>query len=404
MKPTAPHVASRAALRVAVIRQRYNPYGGAERFVERALHALVDEGAQVTLIARDWQNGQGGAPQGYAQKTCDPSYSRLIGGRIARDRSFAACAQREMANGGYDITQSHERIPGCMIFRAGDGVHAAWLEHRARGRPALARLATRLSPFHRFILRQEARMLADPALRAVICNSRLVRDEMQRYYGVAAEKLVLIENGVDLDDFHPRLAAQWRASQRQALGIDDVTPVFLYVGSGFERKGVAPLLEAFARMRCRLARLVIVGSDRKQATFERQARRLGVAARVHFAGAQKDVRPYYGMADAFVLPTRYDPMPNAALEALACGLPTLTSTTCGIAARVRDGVSGYVCDALDVAALADRLDRMAEPGVACAMREAARAAVADLDLEAMAGKLIALYRRLLNESAQPVRH
>lgn len=393
-------VASKPALRVAVIRQRYNPYGGAERFVERALRALVDEGAQVTLIARSWQNGQGDAPQRYAQKTCDPHYSRLFGGRIARDRSFAVCAQREMASGGYDITQSHERIPGCMIFRAGDGVHAAWLAHRARGHAALARLATRLSPFHRFILRQEAQMLADPALKAVICNSLLVRDEMQRYYGVAAEKLVVIENGVDLDDFHPRLATQWRTAQRQALGIDEATPVFLYVGSGFERKGVAPLLEALSRMRCRRSRLVVVGSDRKQAAFERLARRLDVAARVHFAGAQRDVRPYYGMADAFVLPTRYDPMPNAALEAMACGLPTVTSTTCGIAARVSEGVNGYVCDALDVAALTDRLDRLAEPGVACAMRGAARAAVADLDLEAMAGKLIGLYRSLLNKTNQ----
>ena len=393
MSPAATGSASTPALRVAVVRQRYNPFGGAERFVERALRALVAEGAQVTLIARSWQ---GETQPGYTQKICDPGYSRLFGGRIARDASFARCAQREMAAGGYDIVQAHERIPGCMIFRAGDGVHAAWLDHRARGRSALARLATRLSPFHRFILRQEAAMLADPALKAVICNSLMVRDEMQRYYGVAADKLAVIENGVDLDDFHPRLAAQHRATQRQALGIAADTPVFLYVGSGFERKGVAPLLAALARMSRRQARLMIVGADRRSAAFERQARRLGLAARVQFVGAQQDVRPYYAMADAFVLPTRYDPMPNAVLEAMACGLPIVTSTTCGIAARVINGENGYVCDALDVQKLAEHLDQLAAPGVAEAMRPAARAAVADLDLEAMAGKLIDLYHRLLN--------
>ena len=385
------------AVRIAVIRQRYNPFGGAERFVERALAALVREGAQVTLITRNWD----GAPQvGFEQKICDPAYSRLVGGRIARDRSFAACAQREMAEGGYDITQSHERIPGCMIFRAGDGVHAAWLDHRSRGQSALARLATRHSPFHRFIVRQEAAMLASPALKAVICNSQLVREEMQRYYGVAANKLVLIENGVDLDDFHPRLTAQWRASQRRALNIDDETPVFLYVGSGFERKGVAQLLAALAIMKSRQAQLAIVGNDRHSAAFERQAKRLGLASRVRFVGAQQDVRPFYAMADAFVLPTRYDPMPNAALEAMACGLPIVTSTTCGIAARVRDGVNGFVCDALDVAAIADRLDRLAVPGAAAAMHAAARTAVADLDLETMAGRLIDLYRRLLDVGSE----
>ena len=384
--------ATTPAVRVAVIRQRYNPFGGAERFVERALDALVREGAKVTLITRNWD----GAPQdGFQQKRCDPPYSRVFGGRIARDKSFAACAQREMAQGAYDITQSHERIPGCMIFRAGDGVHAAWLDHRSRGQSAAARWFTRHSPFHRFILRQEAAMLASPALKAVICNSLLIRDEMQRYYGVAADKLVVIENGVDLDDFHPRLAGQWRSTQRQALGIDDDVPVFLYVGSGFERKGVAQLLAALAGMRSRQALLVIVGDDRNRAGFTRQAEKLGLEKRVLFVGAQQDVRPFYAMADAFVLPTRYDPMPNAALEAMACGLPIVTSTTCGIAARVTPGENGYICDALDVAKLAEHLDQLARPGAAAAMREAARAAVLDLDLEAMAAKLIGLYHSLL---------
>jgi UDP-glucose:(heptosyl)LPS alpha-1,3-glucosyltransferase len=379
-------------VRIAVIRQRYNPFGGAERFVERALDALVREGAQVTLITRNWD---GAAQDGFLQKICDPAYSRVLGGRIARDKSFAACVQHEMALGAYDITQSHERIPGCMIFRAGDGVHAAWLDHRGRGQSAAARLFTRYSPFHRHILEQEAAMLACPVLKAVICNSNLVRDEMGAYYRVPADKLVVIENGVDLEDFHPRLATQWRTAQRQALGIDAEAPVFLYVGSGFERKGVAQLLAALASMRSTQAQLVIVGKDRHSVSFERQARKLGLERRVFFVGAQRDVRPFYGMADAFVLPTRYDPMPNAALEAMASGLPIITSTTCGIAVRVVSGENGFVCDALDVAQLARHLDQLAECGTADAMRAAARAAVLDLDLEAMATKLIGLYHSLL---------
>ena len=181
-----------SALRLALIRQRYNPYGGAERFIERALGALVREGAEITLITRTWT----GAPQeGFRQIICDPPYSRLWGGRAARDRSFASSVQREMLAGDYDITQSHERIPGCMVFRAGDGVHAAWLDHRGRDQSVFARWATRLSPFHRFILKQEAAMLAAPELRSVICNSVMVREEMRRYYDVPEDKLVVIENG-----------------------------------------------------------------------------------------------------------------------------------------------------------------------------------------------------------------
>jgi UDP-glucose:(heptosyl)LPS alpha-1,3-glucosyltransferase len=387
-----PGSAPGARLRIALIRQRYNPFGGAERFIERALAALVHEGAEVTLITRNWQ----GAPQeGFTQKICNPSYSRIFGGRAARDRAFAACAQRAMHEGHFAITQSHERIPGCMIFRAGDGVHAAWLAHRARGKSPWLGFLDRCSPFHRFILRQEKAMLTSPALKAVICNSVLVREEMQHYYALPEDKLVVIENGVDLDSFHPRLAELWREKQRQLLGIDLKTPVFLFVGSGFERKGIAQLLPALAAMQNRQAQLVVVGADRHLAGYQRQAKKLGLAARVHFVGPQQDVRPYYGMADAFVLPTRYDPMPNAALEAMACGLPIITSTTCGMAARVEAGKNGFVCDALDVEKLTLHLDQLATPGTAQGMRASARAAVLDLDLESMAGKLIGLYRRLL---------
>jgi len=379
-------------IRIAVVRQKYNPYGGAERFIERALGALVREGAEVTLITRSWE---GAHQDGFRQKRCDPAYSRIYGGRAARDKTFAACAQQAMAEGNYDITQSHERIPGCMIFRAGDGVHAAWLNHRARGKSAMGRLASKLSPFHQYVLKQEAAMLTHPALKAVICNSVLVRDEMRRYYDVPENKLVVIENGIDLETFHPRLNVQWRINQRKAFGIDADAPVFLYVGSGFERKGVPQLLAAFAKTKSGHSRLMVVGHDRHSARFERQANHLGLKDRVSFVGPKKDVLPFYGMADAFVLPTRYDPMPNAALEAMACGLPIITSTTCGMAARVKEGVNGFVCDALDVSKLSQNIDVLSLPGVAERMREAARDAVLDLSLEAMSSRLLTLYRGLL---------
>ena len=237
-------------------------------------------------------------------------------------------------------------------------------------------------------------MLTSSELRAVICNSVMVRDEMRRYYNVPESQLVVIENGVDLESFHPKLSDAWREKQRKALGIAADSPVFLFVGSGFERKGIPQLLSAMAGMK-QPAHLVVVGQDRQLATYQRQAKKLGLGTRVQFVGPQHDVRPYYGMADAFVLPTRYDPMPNAALEAMACGLPIITSSTCGIAPRVTSGENGYVCDALDVEQLSAHLDQLASQGKAQAMRASARSAVLDLDLETMAAKLLHLYHSLL---------
>jgi UDP-glucose:(heptosyl)LPS alpha-1,3-glucosyltransferase len=376
---------------IAIIRQRYNPFGGAERFVERALAALAAEGAAVTLITRNWE----GAPrEGFRQITCNPSYSRWFGGRAARDRSFAAAAQAEMARGGFDITQSHERIPGCMIFRAGDGVHAAWLAHRARALGPLQKLAQGWSAYHRYVLRAERAMLEDPALQAVICNSQMVADEMRLYYGIDRHKLHVIYNGVDPAIFHPGLAGEFRAATRQAAGIPEAAPVLLFVGSGFERKGVPQLLRAAAQMQRRDARIVIVGADRKLKAMQKLAGRLGLADRVQFTGPLEDVRPWYGAADGFVLPTLYDPCPNAALEALASGLPIVTSTTCGAREWVRAGANGWVIDALDESALAGRLDALAGLAGRELARLAARASVKSLSLPAMAERLLDLYRSL----------
>ena len=122
--------------------------------------------------------------------------------------------------------------------------------------------------------------------------------------------------------------------------------------------------------------------------------KLGIGQRVHFTGPLKDVRGWYGAADGFVLPTLYDPCPNAALEALASGLPIVTSTTCGAQEWVRSGENGWVVDALDETGLAERLDDLAALAGKTAARAAARASVEALTLPAMAERLLALYRSL----------
>ena len=108
------------------------------------------------------------------------------------------------------------------------------------------------------------------------------------------------------------------------------------------------------------------------------------------------MKPWYGMADCFVLPTLYDPFPNAALEAMACGLPLVTTSQCGAAEFVESGVEGYICrDALDVVELARCLNLAAAPGQTLRMGAAARCRVEPYGLDAMALRLTELYARLI---------
>ncbi len=366
-------------LRLAVIRQRWNPFGGAERFVDRAVQALLARGVEVTLLARRWQ-----AAEGLRTEKLDPFYV----GSVWRDAGFARAACAAVARGGYDLVQSHERIDCCDVYRAGDGVHRAWLERRVRAEGGAWRT---LAPFHRHTLDAEARLFASPRLKAVICNSEMVRDEIVRHFGTDPAKLHVVRNGVDIQAYSPALREAHRARMRAELGIGADECVFLFVGSGFARKGVATALEALARTPAGM--LVVVGGDKHAARYGALASRLGVGARVRFTGPKPDVKPYYGAADAFVLPTLYDPFPNAALEALACGLPVVTSDGCGAAEVVASAGCGFVAG--DAGAVAAAMRRLLDPAVREPLASAARTAASRFTLDAMTGELLALYGRLL---------
>ena len=379
------HALPETAPRVALVRSRYDPAGGAERFVQGAMTALRSEGAQLTLVTRRWPSDDGSAI------VIDPFHV----GSLWRDLGFARAVCRELARRRFDIVQSHERIPCCDVYRAGDGVHARWLEERARVQSALGRMATRASPHHRYLVAAERTMFTRAGLKCVICNSELVRRDIAARFATPAEKLVLIRNAVDSMRFHPGLRDEMRAAVRQQLGIPGSARVALLVGSGFERKGVDALLRSVSRCDAQTWALV-VGKDRHARQAVERARLLGIAARVRFAGAVSDVRPYYAASDLFVLPALYDPFPNAVLEAMACGLPVVTTPTCGGAELLVEGENGFVRDALDVEGLANAIGRL-EPGVALRAGENARETVAALTPQAMAREYSTLYRRLLRQ-------
>jgi UDP-glucose:(heptosyl)LPS alpha-1,3-glucosyltransferase len=380
--------ASVDAPEIGIVRQRYTPYGGAERFVADALAVLNQRGVKLTLYTRAWPGGDGA----YRAEVCNPFYV----GSLWRDWSFARAVRAAWSRRRPDLVQSHERIAGCDIFRAGDGVHRVWLAERRRGMGIFRRLAISLNPFHRYTLRAEARMFADPALRAVICNSQLVLEQIRECFGLPDTKLRLIYNAVDSKRFSPALRAH-RDAARAAHGIPDDACLFVFVGSGYDRKGVAAALAAFAALPGNTW-LLVAGKDRHVNRYRTRARRLGVGHRVVFTGPLDDVRPVLGAADAFVLPTLYDPLPNACLEAMAAGLPVVTSAQCGAAELLRAHGGGFVVDALDVAGLSEAMTRLMDPATRWAMGAKSRGAVLPLTSTAMTAQLLGLYESLLADA------
>jgi UDP-glucose:(heptosyl)LPS alpha-1,3-glucosyltransferase len=371
-------------LKVAFVRQRYAQDGGAERFVSRALDALRSRNVSLTLVTREWRGGEG-----FEVIACNPFYL----GRLWRDWSFARAVCRELGKRPFDLVQSHERIACCDIYRAGDGVHREWLQQRARSLGRVGRLGLALNPYHHYVKAAERALFTSPRLKAVICNSRMVRDEIRRYFGLPDDKLPVIYSGVDTSVYHPDLKKH-RAEIRARYEIPESATLFLFVGSGFERKGLSALLQAMARLP-ENAFLLVVGRDKHAQRFQRYARALGLSRRVIFAGAREDVRPYYGAADALTLLTLYDPFPNVALEAMASGLPVVTSLQCGAAELIENGKNGFAGDALDIEGQTAYLRALLDPETRNRMSVAAEQTVKPLTLAAMSDKLVQLYQGLI---------
>lgn len=372
--------------RLVIVRQKYNAAGGAERFVSRALSALSAQGGlEVNLIARKWEQ-----LAGVRAFAANPFYL----GSVWRDWGFACAARKIWQREAFDLVQSHERIAGCDIYRAGDGVHRHWLQLRRRTLSAAGRGALQLNLYHHYVQWMEKRMFLHPRLKTVICNSQMVKREIQHYFGLPDERFAVIYNGVDTAAFHPALQGEHRQRMREQWQIPATAPLLLYVGSGFERKGVARALQAIAAHPD--VHLLIVGKDKHAARYQRLAATLGLGERVRFVGAQQDVKPFYGMADAFILPTLYDPFPNVCVEALACGLPVFTTLQCGAAELIDNRHNGWVADALDVATISLQIGQwLARRAQWPQLAAAARASAEPLTLDKMAEQLLRCYQRLL---------
>lgn len=373
-------------MKVALVRSKFNYFGGAEKFVERALEALAMVGAQPTLICQSWKSSGDERPFPIIQTPKPKGFTRT-----ARARNFATSVHTVVAQNTFELVQTHERIPGFDVFRAGDGVHRVWMTQRAKDVGWLRRLFMSFDPFHRYQLAQEKLLYEAHNLRAVICNSNMVKREILSYFKIDEKKIHVIYNGIDTEKFRPPSANE-RLQARLELGLVGDVPVLVFLGAGFERKGVHHLLHALALSTG--VHLMVVGSDKHIKRYQKLADTLGVSGRVKFAGPQKDPLPYLWAADGMVFPTLYDPCPNAVLEGMACGLGIISSPHCG-AMELLNETSGISISPWDHLGMARAMELFSDPEFALKAGQAARGNVEGLTLKAMGDELLKLYQSLV---------
>ena len=367
-------------MRIGLIRRRYGPAGGAEQTVARLAGELAMRGHTVTVVAERWAAQ---LPVGVTRHAVQV----LPGPEALRILTFGLLAVRAARGLTAELVLTFDRTPGADVFRAGDGCHRAWLEARARALGFQARLREIVNPLHRAILWLERRLLEADDPPWVIANSRMVRGDLLRYYRVPAERITVIYNGVDPDHFRPPTAVQ-RTSARNALNVATGDVVLLLVGSGFVRKGVASLVRAAGIIHARApgarVRVLVVGRGRAR-PYLRLARENGLPPdAVRFLGPVSDVVMVYHASDVFVLPSLYDPCANTCLEAMAAGLPVVTSAANGAAELVEGTTADAILrDPLDVVGLADRLTPLLDTDARRARGEAGRAVAGGLSHQRM---------------------
>lgn len=326
-------------LTIGFVRRGYSASGGAEAYLKRLAEGVVGLGHEVRLFTttewpdKEWPFGQmtklrWNSPIGFADE-------------LEKLRAQVPC----------DVLMSLERVWSCDVYRAGDGVHQAWLDRRkkfeSRGQSLLRGFNTK----HRDILRLEKSLFEERKAERVIVNSKMVKDEIFDTYCYRPDQIDVIRNGVPVDrfKFDPKVREQARAD----LGLTPELTTLLFVGSGWERKGLRFAIDALKKVEQPNLRLLVAGRDDPD-RYQ--------APRVQFLGELTNLRPIYFASDIFILPTIYDPFSNASLEALAAGLPVITTRANGFSEIMEDRIHGSVVDRADnIVDLRNAIEQWAVP-------------------------------------------
>ena len=232
---------------------------------------------------------------------------------------------------------------------------------------------------HNELLGLENQVFDPKNTRAIIANSKLVRDEILAHSAFPAEKVHVVYNGLS----SPTVPAD-RDTSRAGFGIEGDELCALFVGSGWDRKGLRTAIRAVEKMKN--ASLLVAGRGPADAFRSGSAK---------FVGPTNDLAALFGAADVFVLPTYYDPFSNACLEALAAGLPVITTPSNGFSEILISALHGAVVPEGDSVALANEMEKWRDPQVRANSRHACLARAAEFSIERNALETL----RILQEHA-----
>jgi len=331
-------------MKVALVIQNAEPSrGGAERYTVNLAGDLVARGHEVHLLA-----------QRFARNVEPARQVRLAGAAGTRLKRYELLLQslaQHLAEVRYDVVHAMLPVWQCDIYHPHAGIEAenvaaGHLKHPPGVGRLLARVGNALNRKRQFVSRTEERLICGPRPPLVLCLSDYVRQAALKHYASQNRHMAVLHNGVDLVKFDPAARPQRREQMRRQLHLPESAVAGLMVANDYQRKGLSTALAAMAGLtpaQRQATHLVVVGKESPD-RYRAMARELRIASHVTFAGPTEDPAAFYQAADFFILPTHHDPCSLVALEALAMGLPVLTTRFNGAGELVAEGQHGFVME------------------------------------------------------------
>ena len=397
-----PKAAARGDMKIAIVIEHFNPKrGGAEVYTSYLVERLAADGHEVHLFAQDW--------------TTEPARVTMVRVPVkgvtgaGQALNFATEASELVSFGRFDVIHSMARILRLSIFHPHGGVMKSSLERslassRTSLEKGLRQAARWLNTKGDMLLELEAIIYEQNPPPRLVAVSNMVAADMKRFYNAPDSKIDVVYNGVDTKRFCPDNRSAYRAAIRDELNIGEDETLLLLVAHNYRLKGVDIFVKVVAELaragKKKIRGLIVGGGD--EPTYKRLARTMGVGEHVIFHEAAFDIERYYAAADVYLHPTFYDPMSLVVLEALASGLPVITTRYNGASEIMTDGVHGFIiAEPRDAGAIVSAVGNLLDSGRRADMGAAARKLAEEFPLERNYVGILEVYRKAAAEGPPP---
>jgi UDP-glucose:(heptosyl)LPS alpha-1,3-glucosyltransferase len=378
-------------MRIALVIFRAEPSrGGAERYAMDLGLQLQLRGHEVSVLSSTF--GDIGTLKRVAT-TC-PGVTRT-----ARYRRFVDRVESVVQAEQFDVVHAFLPVRSCHVYHAQAGLETLslkqhrLLKHSLIGQ-AIAQVDALTNRKRKAFAEVERALIEGPRSPITICLSKRERDDAVKTFPIAqADRFVAMYNGIDTSRFEPTNLQERRESRRKKLGIASDSPVLLFVGNDFARKGLDTAIRALGALRDVKPVLIVVGSD-EIGPFSELAAKVGTIGRVLFVGRSDRVADFMAASDVLVLPSRFEPFGMVVIESMLMGVPPIVSRACGASEVIRHDVDGLVIDsANDVPSWSAAITRAIDPQVHESMHQACLARRVEFDYARHVDDVLALYMR-----------